>query len=170
MHIYKFQSSFGSAGKFNYGQAKVNAMFHAIAGNAIFVSEAFNEKYPRRPDRTVETESARRPWTWPIRWICSSRKAGPIWNMPARADIWQLAILAVFNYIDRYTDNGREPLKFSTKLNAARDLRLDPKKSTSSMNLEQEARRHVQGQFHQSPGEPYDCDIYSIVEKQDRPC
>jgi hypothetical protein len=32
MHIYKFGSSYGSAGKFNYGQAKVNAMFHAIAG------------------------------------------------------------------------------------------------------------------------------------------
>src|SRR5208283_2640255 len=45
-HIYKFNPSWGSDGRFSYGEGKVSANFHAIACNVLFVSEAFNEPYP----------------------------------------------------------------------------------------------------------------------------
>ena len=80
------------------------------------------------------------------------------------------SVLAVFNYIDKYTDNGREPLKFSTKLNAARDLRLDPNKEY--IVYEFWSRKLIgtfKGSFTTPPVGPYDVGIYSIVEKQDRP-
>jgi len=169
MHIYKFNSSYGSAGKFNYGQAKVNAMFHAIAGNAIFVSEAFNEKYP---DDRIELLKRISPPTMDVAYPVDLfvRKPAQIWNMPVERPFGAWSILAVFNYIDKYTDNGREPLKFSTKLNAARDLRLDPNKEY--IVYEFWSRKLIgafKGSFTNPPVNPYDVGIYSIVEKQDRP-
>src|ERR1039458_2317952 len=114
MHIYKFQSSYGSAGKFDYGQAKVNAMFHAIAGNAIFLSDALNEKYP---DDRIELLKRISPPTmdvaYPVDMIV--RKPAQIWNKPVERPFGNWTVLAVFNYINKYTDNGREPLKFRSE-------------------------------------------------------
>ena len=39
-HIFKFKAPLGKTGTFNYGQAKVDACFHAFAGSTLFVSEA----------------------------------------------------------------------------------------------------------------------------------
>jgi hypothetical protein len=169
MHIYKFQSSYGSAGKFNYGQAKVNAMFHAIAGNAIFVSEAFNEKYP---DDRIELLKRISPPTMDVAYPVDLfvRKPAQIWNMPIERPFGNWTVLAVFNYIDKYTDNGREPLKFSAKLNAARDLRLDPNKEYIVYEFwSKKLIGSFKGSFTIPPVNPYDVGIYSIVEKQDRP-
>jgi hypothetical protein len=169
MHIYKFQSSYGSAGTFNYGQAKVNAMFHAIAGNAIFLSDALNGKYP---DDRIELLKRISPPTMDVAYPVDLfvRKPAQIWNMPVERPFGNWSILAVFNYIDKYTDNGREPLTFSTKLNAARDLRLDPNKEY--VVYEFWSRKLIgtfKGSFTIPPVKPYNVDIYSIVEKQDRP-
>jgi len=169
MHIYKFASSFGSSGRFNYGQAKVDAMFHAIAGNAIFVSDAFNEKYP---DDRIELLKRISPPTMDVAYPVDLfvRKPAQIWNMPIERPFGSWNILAVFNYIEKYTDNGREPLKFSTKLNAARDLRLDPNKEYIVYDFW--GRKLIgtfNGSFTNPPVSPYDVGIYSIVEKQDRP-
>ncbi len=169
MHIYKFNSSYGSAGKFNYGQAKVNAMFHAIAGNAIFVSEAFNEKYP---DDRIELLKRISPPTMDVAYPVDLfvRKPAQIWNMPIERPFGNWTVLAVFNYIDKYTDNGRQPLKFSTKLNAARDLRLDPDKEYIVYEFwSKKLIGTFKGSFTNPPVSPYDVGIYSIVEKQDRP-
>ena len=46
IHVYRFNADHGTNGRFNYGQGKVVANFQAMAGNTIFVSEAFDEKYP----------------------------------------------------------------------------------------------------------------------------
>lgn len=45
-HGYKYKPDYGTSGRFNYGQGKVSANFHAIAANVLFVSEAFGGKYP----------------------------------------------------------------------------------------------------------------------------
>jgi hypothetical protein len=80
------------------------------------------------------------------------------------------SVLAVFNYINKYTDNGREPLKFSTKLNAARDLRLDPNKEYIVYEFwSKKLIGTFQGSFTTPPVDPYDVGIYSIVEKHDWP-
>ena len=169
MHIYKFGSSYGSAGKFNYGQAKVNAMFHAIAGNAIFLSDALNEKYP---DDRIELLKRISPPTMDVAYPVDLlvRKPAQIWNMPVERPFGSWSILAVFNYIDKYTDTGREPLKFSTKLNAARDLRLDPNKEYIVYEFwSKKLIGAFKGSFTIPPVSPYDVGIYSIVEKRDRP-
>ena len=169
MHIYKFQSSYGSAGKFDYGQAKVNAMFHAIAGNAIFFSDALNEKYP---DDRIELLKRISPPTMDVAYPVDLfvRKPAQIWNMPIERPFGNWSVLAVFNYINKYTDNGREPLKFSTKLNAARDLRLDPNKEYIVYEFwSKKLIGTFQGSFTTPPVDPYDVGIYSIVEKHDWP-
>jgi len=43
-HIYKYNAS--DKKDFTAQEAKVDANFHAIAGNTLFVSEAFNVPYP----------------------------------------------------------------------------------------------------------------------------
>jgi hypothetical protein len=169
MHIYKFQSSYGSAGKFNYGQAKVNAMFHAIAGNAIFLSDALNEKYP---DDRIELLKRISPPTMDVAYPVDLfvRKPAQVFNMPIERPFGNWTILAVFNYIDKYTDNGREPLKFSTKLSAARDLRLDPNKEYIVYEFwSKKLIGTFKGSFANPPVNPYDVDVYSIVEKKDHP-
>jgi len=169
MHIYKFQSSYGSAGKFDYGQAKVNAMFHAIAGNAIFLSDALNEKYP---DDRIELLKRISPPTMDVAYPVDMfvRKPAQIWNMPVERPFGNWAVLAVFNYINKYTDNGREPLKFTTKLNAARDLRLDPNKEYIVYEFwSKKLIGTFKGTFTNPPVNPYDVGIYSIVEKRNSP-
>ena len=43
-HIYRFKAPDGK--DFTAGQAKVDANFHAMVGNTLFISEAFNVPYP----------------------------------------------------------------------------------------------------------------------------
>ena len=169
MHIFKFQSSYGSAGKFDYGRAKVNANFHAIAGNAIFLSDALNEKYP---DDRIELLKRISPPTMDVAYPVDMfvRKPAQVWNMAVERPFANWDVLAVFNYIDRYTDNGREPLRFTTVLNAATDLRLDPNKEYIVYEFwTKKLIGTFKGKFTTPQVSPYDCDVYSIVEKQNRP-
>src|SRR5664280_2577016 len=93
-----------------------------------------------------------------------------IWNMPVERPFGAWSGLAVFNYIDKYTDNGREPLKFTTKLNAARDLRLDPNKEYIVYEFwSKKLIGTFKGTFTNPPVNPYDVGIYSIVEKRNSP-
>jgi hypothetical protein len=62
------------------------------------------------------------------------------------------------------------PDVFTAKLDAAKDLRLDPAKEY--IVYEFWTRKLIgtfQGTFATRPLNAYDCDIYSIVEKRDRP-
>jgi hypothetical protein len=73
-------------------------------------------------------------------------------------------VLAVFNY------TGSGDRKFSTTLDAAKDLRLDPNKEYIVYEFwTRQLIGTFKGKFATRPLSPYDCDIYSIVEKQDRP-
>jgi len=160
-HIFKFASP--NKQDFSAGQGKVDANFHAIAGNTLFLSEALNVPYP--PDRIelLKRISPPTPDTaYPVDLFV--RRPARVWNMPIERPFAKWNVLAVFNY------TGTGDRKFSTTLDAAKDLRLDPNKEY--IVYEFWTRQLVgtfQGKFVTRPLSPYDCDIYSIVEKQDRP-
>jgi hypothetical protein len=157
-HIYKYSGT-----EFNAGQAKVDANFHAIAGSTLFVSEAFNVPYP--PDR-IELLKRICPPTMDVAYPVDLfvRRPAQIWNMPVERPFGKWCVLAVFNWI------GRGNQKFNTTLDAAKDLRLDPEKDYIAYEFwSKQLIGTFKGKFAPRPVNPYDCDVYSIVEKQDHP-
>jgi hypothetical protein len=165
-HIYKFKAPTGKTGTFNYGQAKVDANFHAIAGNTLFVSESFNEKYPE--DR-LELLKRISPPTMDVSYPVDLfvRKPARIWNMPIERPFGKWCVLAVFNYTSK---TSQDFFNFSTRLDAAKDLRLDSSKEYIVYEFwSKKLIGTFKGSFVTRPLNPYDCDIYSIVEKQNRP-
>ena len=163
-HIYKYNAPDGQL--FNYGQAKVDANFHALAGSTLFISEAFDIPYPA--DR-IELLKRISPPTMDVAYPADlfTHKPARIWNMPIKRPFGQWCVLGVFNYTG---DTNRESSKFTARLDAAKDLRLDPDKEYIIYEF---WTRQLIGTFKGTlvtrPLKPYDCDVYSIVEKQDRP-
>jgi hypothetical protein len=158
-HVYKFSG----ATNFNAGQAKVDANYHALAGNTLFVSEAFNVPYP--PDR-IELLKRICPPTMDVGYPVDLfvRRPAQIWNMPVERPFGKWSVLAVFNWI------GRGNQKFTATLDAAKDLRLDPDKDYIAYEFwSKQLIGTFKGKFTPRGVSPYDCDVYSIVEKQDHP-
>jgi hypothetical protein len=160
-HIYKYNAP--DKQLFNEGQAKVDANFHAIAGSTLFLSEALNVTYPA--DR-IELLKRISPPTMDVSYPVDLfvRRPAQVWNMPVERPFGNWSVIAVFNY----TKASDQP--FTTKLDAAKDLRLDPNKEY--IVYEFWTRKLIgtfKGTFVTRPLDPYDCDIYSIVEKQNRP-
>jgi hypothetical protein len=161
-HIYKYKAPDGKF--FNAGQAKVDANFHAMAGNTLFLSEALDTLYPA--DRVELLKRIAPPTpdvSYPVDLFV--RRPAQVWNMPVERPFGKWNILAVFNYTSR---GG--PKTFSTRLDAEKDLRLDPEKEYIVYEF---WSRKLIGTFKRTfvtrAISPYDCDIYSIVENKDRP-
>jgi hypothetical protein len=160
-HIYKYKASDGK--DFSAQEAKVDANFHAIAGSTLFVSEAFNVPYPA--DR-IELLKRISPPTMDVAYPVDLfvRKPAHIWDMPVERPFGNWSVLAVFNF------TGSADRKFTATLDAAKDLRLDPNKEYVVYEFwTRQLIGTFKGSFVTRPLAPYDCDIYSIVEKQDRP-
>jgi hypothetical protein len=161
-HIYKYNAS--DKKDFTAQEAKVDANFHAIAGSTLFVSEAFNVPYP--PDR-IELLKRISPPTMDVGYPVDlfAHKPARVWNMPVERPFGNWNILAVFNF------TGTNPSrKFTTSLDAAKDLRLDPNKEYIAYEFwSKQLIGTFKGKFATRPLSPYDVDIYSIVEKQNRP-
>jgi hypothetical protein len=163
-HIFKYNS--GGGPNFTAGQAKVDACFHAFAGSTLFVSEAFNVPYP--PDR-IELLKRISPPTMDTAYPVDlfERKPAQVWAMPIQRPFGNWSVLAVFNFSKR---PGATNATFTTKLDAAKDLRLDPSKEYIAYEFwTKKLVGTFMGTFATRPLDAYDCDIYSIVEKQDRP-
>jgi len=160
-HIFKFASP--NKQDFNAGQAKVDANFHAIAGNTLFLSEALNVPYPADRIELLKRISPPTPDTsYPVDLFV--RRPARIWNMPVERSFGKWNVVAVFNY------TGTGDRKFSATLDAAKDLRLDPDKEYIVYEFwTRQLIGTFKGKFVTRPLSPYDCDIYSIVERQDRP-
>ena len=127
------------------------------------MSEAFNVPYP--PDR-IELLKRISPPTmdtaYPVDLFV--RKPARIWNMPVERPFGNWSVLAVFNF------TGRSDRKFTASLDAAKDLRLDPNKEYITYEFwSKQLIGTFKGKFVGRPLSPYDVDVYSIVEKQDRP-
>jgi hypothetical protein len=160
-HIYKYNAPDGQL--FTAGQAKVDANFHAIAGSTLLLSEALNEPYPA--DR-IELLKRISPPTMDVSYPVDLfvRRPAQVWNMPVERPFGNWIVLAVFNF----TKTSDQP--FSTKLDAAKDLRLDPDKEYIIYEFwTKQLIGTFKGTFVTRPLKPYDCDIYSIVEKLNRP-
>jgi hypothetical protein len=160
-HIYRFKAPDGK--DFTAGQAKVDANFHAMVGNTLFVSEAFNVPYPA--DR-IELLKRISPPTMDVSYPVDLfvRRPARIFNMPVDRAFGKWSVLSVFNY----TGTGNR--KFSATLDAAKDLRLDPDKEYIAYEFwTRQLIGTFKGKFAIRPIGPYDADIYSIVEKLDRP-
>jgi hypothetical protein len=161
-HIYKYNAS--DKKDFTAQEAKVDATFHAMAGNTLFVSEAFNVPYP--PDR-IELLKRISPPTmdtgYPVDLF--AHKPARVWNMPVERPFGNWNILTVFNF------TGNNPSRTSTtSLDAAKDLRLDANKEYIAYEFwSKKLIGTFKGTFKTRPLAPYDVDIYSIVEKQNRP-
>lgn len=167
-HVFKFSTNQGSNGRFNYGQAKVSANFHAIAGSTLFVSEAFDERYPNNRIELLKRISPPTPdVSYPVDLFI--RKPAQVWNMPIERPFGKWSVLAIFNYTDKARRN-QEVFKFTARLDAAKDLRLDPAKEYVVYEFwSKQLIGTFKGHFVARPLNPYDCDVYSIVEKLDRP-
>jgi hypothetical protein len=167
-HIFKFNPSWGSTGRFNYGQGKVSANFHAIACNVLFVSEAFNEPYP---DDRIELLKRISPPTMDVAYPVDLfvHKPAQIWNMPVDRPFGKSSVLAVFNY-SHTMQASTNPPQFTTTLDAVKDLRLEADKDYVVYEFwSKKLIGTFKGTFTTRPLSPYDCDVYSIVEKKDRP-
>ena len=165
-HVYKYNS--GGGPLFTAGQAKVDACFHAIAGSTLFVSEAFDVKYPAdRIELLKRISPPTMDTAYPVDLFV--RKPAQVWNMPVVRPFGKWCVLSIFNYTD-LGQTGRGKSEFTTALNAAKDLRLDPNKEYIAYEFwSAQLVGTFKGTFAARPLKPYDCDIYSIVEKQDRP-
>jgi hypothetical protein len=160
-HIFKYNAP--DKQDFNYGQGKVDANFHAFAGSTLFLSEALNAPYP--PDR-IELLKRISPPTMDVSYPVDLfvRRPARVWDMPVERPFGKWSVLAVFNY----TGAGSRP--FTTSLDAAKDLRLDPNKEYIVYEFwSKKLIGTFKGTFATRPLSAYDCAIYSIVEKQDRP-
>jgi hypothetical protein len=160
-HIYKFKAPDGK--DFTAGQAKVDANFHAMVGNTLFLSEALNVPYP--PDR-LELLKRISPPTMDVSYPVDLfvRRPARIFNMPVERPFGKWSVVSVFNY----TGTGNR--KFSASLDAAKDLRLDPGKEYIAYEFwSKQLIGTFKGSFAIRPIGAYDADIYSIVEKQDHP-
>jgi len=160
-HIYKYNAPDGQ--NFTWQQAKVDASFHAIAGNTLFISEAFNVPYPA--DR-IELLKRISPPTMDVAYPVDLfvQKPARIWNMPVERPFGKWSVLAVFNY------TGKTNHQFTATLDATKDLRLDPDKEYIAYEFwTRQLIGTFKGTFVTRPMNPYDCDIYSLVEKQDHP-
>lgn len=167
-HIYKFSAPHGKVGSYDYGQAKVVSNFRAISGNTLLLSDALNEKYP---DNRIELLKRISPVTMDVAYPVDLfvRKPARVWNMPIERPFGKWCIVGVFNYTNK-TSQETNVYDFTTKLDAAKDLRLDPNKEY--IVYEFWTRKLIgtfKGSFVTRPLNPYDCDIYSIVEKLDHP-
>jgi len=93
-HIFKYNAP--DKQNFNYNQGKVDANFHAIAGNTLFISEAFNVPYPA--DR-IELLKRISPPTMDVAYPVDLfvRRPAQIWNMPVDRPFGKWSVLAVFN-------------------------------------------------------------------------
>jgi len=165
-HVYRYNS--GGGPLFTAGQAKVDACFHAIAGSTLFVSEAFDVQYPAdRIELLKRISPPTMDTAYPVDLFV--RKPAQVWNMPVVRPFGRWSVLSVFNYTD-LGNTGRGKSDFTVSLDAERDLRLDPNKEYIAFEFW--SARLVgtfKGAFTPRPLKPYDCDIYSIVEKLDRP-
>ena len=94
-HIYKF-ARVGSASSSTYGQAKVSANFHAIAGKHALRSEAFDVPYP---DDRIELLKRISPPTMDVAYPVDLfvRKPAQVWNMPVERPFGKWNVVAVFN-------------------------------------------------------------------------
>ena len=147
-----------------YNEAKVMANYKAIATSCVMPSEAFDTEYPE--DRIELLKRVAPPTAdaaYPVDLF--ERKPAAVWNMPVERPFGKWSVLAVFNF-----GVGMRGADLRVTLDAEKDLRLDPAKEYVAYEFwSRKLAGTFKGKFTSRAIKRKDCDIYSIVEKQDRP-
>jgi len=156
-HVYSF---FGH--KIDYARAKVMTCFKVMATSCLNPAESFDIPYP--DDRIELLKRAAPPTTDPAYPVdLFLRKPAGIWNMPVERPFGNWDILCVINYKEGNPD-------FSATLDAKTDLRLDPQKEYLVYEFfSKKFMGTFKGTFTSRAIKGPDCDVYSIVEKQNHP-
>jgi hypothetical protein len=166
MHIYRYSDPYSPPSMWRrvvpYDEAKVVATFKGFATSSVRPAESFDEEYPE--DRIellkrispVTTDAA-----YPVDLFI--RKPASVWNMPIERPFGKWCVLTVFNY-------GPESPDLTVTLDASTDLRLDPDKEYLVYEFWSKKFFGIfKGKFTSRTIHQKDCDVYAIVEKQDRP-
>jgi len=97
------------------------------------------------------------------------RKPAQVWAMPIERPFGNWTLVAVFNYTNKAALGG-PPRTFTAKLDAANDLHLDPNKEYLVYEFwTKKFLGTFKGTFTSNAVNPYDVDMYSVVEKQNHP-
>jgi len=165
-HVYRYKN-----GEFGYNQGKVSANFHAIAANTSMPSERFDRDYPEdRLELLKRVSPPTEDVSYPVDLF--ERIPAAVWNMPIERPFGRWNVLAVFNYgpVEPENSTGTQADPFTVKLDAAKDLRLDPNKEYVVYEFwSRKLLGTFKGKFTSRPIKSVDCDIYSIVERQAHP-
>ena len=164
-HVYRY-----AHGEFSYGQGKLSANYHAMVGSTTYVSEKFDREYPaERIELLKRIAPPTMDTAYPVDLF--ERIPASTWNMPVERPFGKWNVLAVFNYgparDSLFTPKQDGPLQVTLD---AKDLRLDSRKEYIVYEFwSKRLLGTFKGRFTSRPVPPIDCDVYSIVEKQDRP-
>jgi hypothetical protein len=162
-HVYKYAGASREGSRIMpYDEAKVSLTYKAIATSCMRLSEAFDGPYP---EERLELLKRLSPPTADVAYPVDLfvRKPAVVWNLPVERAFGKWNILGVFNF-------GPKSPNLTVTLDAAQDLRLDPQKEY----LVYEFWSHklvgmFRGRFVSRAIGNKDCDVYSIVAKEDRP-
>jgi len=150
-------------GLYSYKQGKVHASFCSISGNRVFLSEPFTDQ--DTPEDRLEIIRRVAPITPDVSIAVDVFEHNParLWNMPIKRDFGEWNVVGLFN-VD-YNQDGK-PISQEIKFE---DLELSPDKEYLVYEFWSKQFLGVKkGSFIRTLQAP-DCEIYSIVEKLDRP-
>jgi len=165
-HVYRYKN-----GEFSYNQGKVSSNFHAITASTAIPSERFDRDYPEdRLELLKRVSPPTEDVSYPVDLF--ERTPAAVWNMPIERPFGRWNVVAVFNYgpVNPRNSAGTQADPFTANLDAAMDLRLDPNKDYVVYEFwSRKLLGTFKGKFTSRPVKSIDCDIYSIVEKQNHP-
>ncbi|MCX7014127.1 MAG: hypothetical protein NTW86_16525, partial [Candidatus Sumerlaeota bacterium] len=153
-----------AGGMYSYEQAKVHASFCSIAGNFVQMAEPLaDEQIP--PDRLdmIRRVAPTTPDTSTAVDVFEHNPA-QLWNLPIHRPFGDWNIVGLFNF-----DYDQKGTPLTQTIDLEKDLLLSPDKDY--LAYEYWTRRFlgtVRGAFARTVPAP-DCEIFSIVEKQDHP-
>jgi len=150
-------------GLYSAKQAKVHASFCSLSGNLVHLGEPFiDEELP--PDR-LDIIKRVSPTTMDVSQAVDVFEHNParLWNMPIVRDFGRWHVVGLFNVDD---DQQGQPITQTIRL---ADLGLDPAREYLVYEFwSNQFLGAVRGQFTRALAAP-DCEVYSLVERQDHP-
>jgi len=157
LHVYRYDGG----REMPYGQAKVVANYKGLTTSCAMPSEAFDVEYPHeRLELLKRVAPPTADAAYPVDLF--ERKPAAVWNLPVERPFGRWCVLGVFNYADSSD--------FTVTLDAAKDLRLNPNKEYVVYEFwSKKLIGTFKGRFISRLIPREDCDIYSVVEKMDRP-
>lgn len=150
-------------GLYSYHQAKVHASFCSLSGNLVHLGEPFTDE--DLPADRLDIIKRVSPTTMDVSQAVDVFEHNParLWNMPIVRDFGRWHVVGLFN-VD-FAHDG-QPITQTIKL---ADLGLDPAREYLVHEFwTNEFLGAVRGEFTRTIAAP-DCEVYSIVERADRP-